>query len=179
MAGRGLIVAGLLIVVCDLRVDGFDLISDPIGWILVLVALLGLTRLHVGFVLAAAAAGLGTLVGCGAVLDEPGVMLRELESIAMTGVVFGTCTAVVALAASSRDRSAANTIRWIDLGLTALGFVAAFLSGGETVEVGEEGALLIVPLLLLAFGVLIWFLVLVWRVDLLEEPAESPAASPT
>ena len=178
MAGRGLIVAGLLIVVCDLRVDGFDLVSDPVGWILVLVALLGLTRLHPGFVLAATAAGLGTLVGCGAVLDEPGPLLRQLEGVATTGVVFGTCTALTVLAASSRDRSAANTIRWIDVGLTVLGFVPLLLTGGETVEVEAEFALLIVPLLLLAFGVLIWFLVLVWRVDLLETPAESPAPSP-
>lgn len=180
MPGRELLVAGLLIVVVDLRFGGFDVIIDPVGWMFVVAALLGLTRLHPGFVGAAVAATIGILVGCATLLGEAGPVLRQLEGIATTGVVFGTCTALIALATSPRDRGTANTIRWLDLGLTALGFVPLLITGGETVEVGAELAVVIVPLVILALGVLIWFLVLVWRVEMLEKPASTgaPADSP-
>ena len=47
---------GLIAVVVDVRVDGPDLVPDPVGWLVALVAVARLARLAPGFGVAAVAA---------------------------------------------------------------------------------------------------------------------------
>ncbi|MDO7869376.1 hypothetical protein [Nocardioides jiangxiensis] len=172
MTGLGMLVGGFLVVIADLRFDGFDVISDPVGWMFVLVGLAGLTRLHPGFTVAALSSVVGLVLSVGSVTAPPGALLGTLESVAMTGVVFGTCTAILALSAAERDRRAAQVIRWIDLALTAVGLVAFTAVDGGQVQVHSDLAPVVVVLAVTAFAVGIWFLVLAWRVR--REPAYAP-----
>jgi hypothetical protein len=48
---------GLLVVSVDLKIDQLDLVADPIGWTMVLFALLKLRELHPAFGLGVWAAG--------------------------------------------------------------------------------------------------------------------------
>jgi hypothetical protein len=175
MTGRGLFVTGFVVILFDLRFEGFDIISDPIGWLLVLIALVGLTRRHAGFVLAAASALAGVVVSLGTVLAPPGSVITTLEDVVLTGVVFGTCTAFCALAASARDRSAANTIRWLELAITVIAAFVPTLTGEEKVAVEGAAVVPFVLVLVVVFAVVIWFLVLAWRVEL--EPIDVAAGS--
>ena len=170
LPGRGLFVLGFAVVLFDLRMNGFDVVSDPVGWVLVLVALLGLTRRHTGFAVAAASAIAGTFVSLGTVLSEPGAVLGVVEGVVLTGVVFGTCTALIALALSPADRRAADIIRWLDLGLTVLSLVALPAAGEGTVHVGGAAGLLVVAAVVAAIVTVVWFLLVVWRVELRPEP---------
>ncbi|HSX66918.1 hypothetical protein [Nocardioides sp.] len=171
LPGRAMLVLGLLIVLVDLRFNGFDIVSDPVGWVLAMVVLLGLARRHTGFAVAAASAIAGTFVSLCTVLSEPGTVLSVVEGVALTGVVFGTCTALIALALSPTDRRAADIIRWLDLGLTVLSLLAAGTAGDETVQVGGAAGLLVVIGVMAAIVTVVWFLVVVWRVELRPEPA--------
>lgn len=174
MTGLGMLVAGFLVIIADLRINGLDLISDPIGWLFVLIGLAGLTRLHPGFTLAAISSIAGLVLSVGSITEAPGVLLGTLESVAMTGVVFGTCTAILALSAGERDRRAAQVIRWSDLALTAVGVVGFAAGEGDADRVQVHGALapVVIVLALTALVVGIWFLLLAWRVR--REPAYAP-----
>lgn len=174
MTSLGMLVAGFLIVIADLRIKGFDLITDPIGWVLALVALAGLTRLHWGFTLAAASSVAGLIVSVGSIQQPTEGLLGTAESIVMTGVVFGTCSAILALSSSARDRRAADVIRWVDLALTVFVVASSPWTPDEKVDVSGAAAFPLVALVILALGVVIWFLLLVWRVR--REPAYAPDA---
>ena len=162
MTPLGKVVVGLLLVFVDLRIDGFDVVPDVIGWALALIGLHPLSRRHGGFLAAAVAAGIGIVLALPQQLVEPGSVLRTLEAVAETVLVFGTCTGIIALVAEPSVRRTANRIRWTDLGLGLLATLLGLALGQDSSLSG--GA--VVPVLVLALAtiaVVIWFLVFLWR----------------
>jgi hypothetical protein len=155
---------GMLLVVLDLRINGFDLLPDPLGWVVGAVAASSLARsageLHPGarrwFGAAAVASAVAVVP---AVPDWFGVqhpMITVSVTAAETVLVFATCTAIMAVLPARR--ATANAVRWLDLGLS-LAFAALI---GAAVAVPELG---VVALLigLASLAVFVWFLVLLFR----------------
>lgn len=153
---------GLLVVLVDLRVNGPDLVPDPLGWLLALVAVLGLRGWHRGFSLAAAGCGLGLLASLPDWARPDVTWVSTLTTVATTLVVFGTCTALMALVPGRR--AGANAIRWWDLALTAPVVLLGALLPGPPREVhGPVATVLVLVLALAVLLVFVSFLVLVLR----------------
>ena len=106
---------GLIAVVVDVRIDGPDVVPDPVGWLVALVGVARLARLHPGFGVAALGCGLGLLVSLPDWAQPGDGSMGLLTGVAETVVVFGTCTGVIALLPARRATAA--TIRGWDLGL--------------------------------------------------------------
>lgn len=156
----GAVVAGTLLIVLDLRVDGLDLIPDAIGWVMLLWAAFRLHRSHVSFRWMAAGALLGLAVSVPAQFNELSGLLEALDAIALTVVVFCVCTGIRARSWDTARARQAGRIRWLDLGLTAVSLVLAALVG----VIGEELLVVALVLVFVALAVLVWFLVVVWDV---------------
>ena len=149
---------GLIIVALDLRIDGFDVLTDAVGWVMALVGLFSLAKLHGGFLVAAFAACAGLLAwAANPWLGVSQDVATMAETIAQTVLVFATCTALMTLVPA--QRRTADLIRWWDLGL---GIVVTLL--GWALEGADSGpALLVLLLIVPVIGVYIWFLVLLFR----------------
>ncbi|MDO8143447.1 hypothetical protein [Isoptericola sp. 178] len=177
-----IVVGGLVIVVLDLRFDGFDVVVDLIGWILVVKALRLLAVRDRAFAVAAVGAVLG---GLGSIVQlVPGLtvgdgvlsVLGAVETLALTVVVVATCTGIIhVLAAEPRVVRHARILRALDVAFTVialgLGSSPLLFSAGSVpgAAVGPVGAGVVLLLAALGFAVLIWFLVFLWRLrDRLE-----------
>ncbi|MFI6319491.1 hypothetical protein ACIBG8_18305 [Nonomuraea sp. NPDC050556] len=135
------IALGLLIAAIDLRLNGFDLIVDAIGWFIVLQALDQLTRqVHPAFLPARTAAlvaglvSLTDLVGLG--LPAPISFLLGLADVA---AVWFVATAVMAVASANGDErtdSLFNVLRWATVATTALALAGVFVGGWVLVLFG-------------------------------------------
>ncbi|NYG56644.1 hypothetical protein [Nocardioides perillae] len=159
---------GLLVVLVDLRFDGFDVLPDPVGWVVAVVVVSRLAGLHRAFTVATAASVVCLLVSVPGVLATDLGLLGALDTAATTVFVFAVCTAVRALV---RDEAvAADQLRWADLGLTVV-LVALLLLA--VLEPGVGVLALVVGLCLLIVFVL--FLLLLARVGRAAAPA-APAA---
>lgn len=163
---------GLLLVVLDFRVQGVDLLPDPIGWGLGAVAALSLFR-SVGKAQPEARRWFAaTCVACTAALlpavpEWVGVqhpIITVAVAVAQTVVVFATCTGVMSVLPARR--ATANAVRWSDLGTASL---LAVLMGGATVV--PELAPLALLTALATLAVLVWFLVLLFQAA--KDPAPS------
>jgi hypothetical protein len=173
---------GLLIVVVDIRVDGFDLVVDAVGWLL---AVIGTGRLRAVDPWFRAAFGGAVVGGIGSlaqvVTGTPGMIQTAVETVAITVVVFGVCTVVARVAALEHPTLAgrARAIRAADVVTSAVSLVLSLLTGGAT-TVPVMGATVVLVLLfaLVTLAVLVCFLVLVWvvrrRFDVVD-PAPAPA----
>ena len=163
---------GLIVVAIDLRFNGADIVTDGVGWLVALVGLLALTKLHGGFRVAAVAAAVGGVAWAG----DPWLHLdQDLASwgeiAAQTVVVFAMCTALMDLVPEKRE--SANQIRWADL---ALGLLAALLGALFEGQYDAGPALLILLLVIPALVVYVCFLVLVFRCARIDpEPVTHPA----
>jgi hypothetical protein len=146
---------GFLIVVIDFRVDGFDVVADPLGWVLVLAGLLPLAGRSGWLTAAAVAAGAGFLLSIPQALAEPGPGLAAVHGLVETVLVFGTCTGIMQLVAD-RPRATANRIRWADLGIVSVGILVGLASGEDT-QVSGGAAGLVLLLVLAALAVMAWF----------------------
>ena len=147
---------GLLLVLLDLRINGLDVVPDPLGWLLALAAAASLSRLHDAFRVAAAACGVGFLASVPQWVGSGGGLVEVATGVAETVLVFFVCTAIMVLV--PERRRGANAIRWWDLGLTiALTLLVVAASG--------EPDLAVVALLvgLTDLGVVICFVVLLFR----------------
>jgi hypothetical protein len=166
---------GFLVVLVDVRFQSFDIIPDVVGCALVIAGLSALAHRHVGFRVArmAAWAALVTAVFFEYVFRVPAGapdtgLWQLLDAMVMTVFVFGTCTALRALALSAGDSSTAtgaNIVRWLDLAITAAGLGAGAAVGFPARPVEVQGAM-VGPFLLgfaLATAVVVWFLVLLFR----------------
>ncbi|MFC4784318.1 hypothetical protein ACT8ZV_07575 [Nocardioides sp. MAHUQ-72] len=120
---------GMLLVLLDLRVDGLDLVPDPLGWLLALAAAGSLSRLHPAFPVVAVACGLGLVASGPDWVGRGGPVVAVEITVAETVVVFATCTAVMALL--PERRGGANALRWWDLGLTLVLTVLLLVAAGE------------------------------------------------
>jgi hypothetical protein len=147
---------GLLLVVLDLRVDGLDLVPDPLGWVFVLLAALRLRPLHAGFTAATVAAVVGLVASLPDWVGVAPNLAGTATTLAETVLVFATCTAIMALVPDRRGR--ANTLRWWDLALTVILVPLVVLA---VVEPGFVVLALFAGLA--ALVVLVCFLVLLFR----------------
>lgn len=161
--------AGLLVVALDLRLNGVDFLTDVVGWVMAIVALLSLAKLHGGFLVAAFAAGVGLVAwAANPWLGVDQDVAATAETVAQTVLVFASCTALMALV--PQQRRTADQIRWWDLGLALLATAL-----GWALEGTDDGAAFLVLLLIVpVLGVYIWFLVLLFRCAN-EEPAAASA----
>lgn len=158
MSGLVTLAVGFLLVVLDLRLGGsVDVVPDPVGWAVALWALGGLSPLHRGFTVAAAASVVGLVSSLPEAVGAVSAPLAWLSIACQTVLVFATCTAVMALVPAERRR--ADALRWSDLATTvavaALGALA-----------GELGAAAAVPAVLAALAgvvVLVLFLLTLHR----------------
>ena len=93
--------------------------------------------------------------------------------VSQTVLVFATCTAIMAVL-PERARTA-NLIRWWDLGLSLLAGVMTLAFRGTYTSLDDAGAaLLVIPVVIVALGIYVWFLVLLWRCGG-DEPAAQAA----
>ena len=154
---------GFLLVILDFRFDGFDLIPDLLGWVIVLAGLMPLAGRSRGFAAAGAAAAVGVLLALPQQLSEPGPVIGLLEAVAETVLLFGTCTGVIALVADPQVRRTANRIRGADGGRTAVATAVSLAAGGGTaVSVDEAMVLPLLVLVLVGLGIVVWFLLFLW-----------------
>lgn len=136
-----LIALGLLIAAVDLRLNGFDLIVDAIGWFIALGALDQLGRqVHPAFVPArnaALVAGLVSLTELVAlVLPTPVNILLGLADVV---AVWFIATAVMAVASANGDEktdSLFNVLRWATVATTALALMGMAVGGWVLVLFG-------------------------------------------
>lgn len=147
---------GLLLVVLDLRVDRIDLVPDPLGWLVVLLAARSLSRLHRAFTVSVAASALGLVASVPDWFAPAGSLVTAATSVAETALVFATCTGIIALV--PERRAGANAIRWWDLGLS-VAFVPVVALAAADPDLGAL-ALLVG---LAALVVFVCFLVLLFR----------------
>ena len=147
---------GLLLVVLDLRIDDLDLLPDPVGWLVVLLAVGSLSRLHRAFAVAAAAAALGLVASVPDWMAPGQSLVAMATSVAETVLVFATCTGIMSLAPDRR--ASANAIRWWDLGLS-VALVPVLALAAADPAFGVAAVLLGIA----ALVVLICFVVLLFR----------------
>ncbi len=169
-----MLVWGLVMVIVDFRIDGLDIIPDLVGWALCLPALAdAASRTRSGwFSLATAGAALGLIGSILGFVDPEESLVVLLETLAMTAVVFGTCSGVIASHPDPRHHATANIIRWMDLALTVV-LAVLILAARDGFGIGAEVLLLAIP----AFVLIIWFLVFVNRIrpEELRPMAGAPA----
>jgi hypothetical protein len=181
---------GFLVVLVDLRFAHFDVIPDVLGCALVIAGLTALADRHVGFRVARMAAW-GALVTAAlfeyvfrvpAGTSDTGLWVR-LDTVLMTVFVFGTCTALRALARKNGDSSTAfgaNIVRWLDLALSVVSLAAGAAVGfpPEPVQVlGEMIILFLVGVVLIVVDV-VWFLVLLFLGGKATYAVPEPSAPP-
>lgn len=174
MTPMGRVGLGLVVVFVDIRIGSFDLVADPIGWLLVLAGLAPLLARHPGIQTAAVAAGVGLVLSAFQVLAEPPDVLGLVQSVAETAVVFSLCTALMVLLLRETDRRQAGIIRLLDLGLLGAA-VAFYLLGPEEPTDPGAWAVPVVLLVIAAITMVVWFVVLLLRVR--HEPALQAAGA--
>ncbi|ANH38653.1 hypothetical protein I601_2228 [Nocardioides dokdonensis FR1436] len=128
------VVIGLLLTVGDLRIgDGElapDLLPDPVGWVLVAVALGRLAHLHQGFRLGAVAAWVGAaisvplwpgLAGLGEVEPLLGLATGIVDLVVVAGVLSGVVAVVPTRSDGARSLRTAYVVVAVVFTLLAVG----------------------------------------------------------
>lgn len=153
MTPMGLVVWGMLLVAVDLRIDTFDVLPDPVGWLLVVVGALALRSHSRWFGLVVLAGSLGVMISAPQVLGPLDSTPFELAStLAETVVVFGMCSGIRdAISQDQGIRTTAHRIRVADLLLVAL-LMALVLAGPDLAPV-------LLVAVLATLGVFVWFCV--------------------
>jgi hypothetical protein len=159
----GRITVGFLVVLVDLRFNGLDIVPDLAGWALVLVGLSSLVGRSGWFQLASAAAAMELVASVFELLQPATGLAALVDAVAGPAVVLGVCSGVMATVANPGVRRTADVIRWLSvvLGLMDLAFRSAAVDGQQ--DLGGPAALAVVLFVVVALGVLVWFLVFCWR----------------
>lgn len=147
------VLGGFLLASLDLRYNGFDMLPDVVGWILVLSGLGSLTALGRWFLVGVVAT---TVVGFLSLLQqsaEPGQELRTAVAALETLVTFSTCSGILAAIGDDPARRRVDALRWTDLGFAVVLFAGSAAVGFETVE-----TMWALPLVIVGLGILVWFL---------------------
>ena len=173
----GKTVGGFLLAALDFRINGLDLLPDPLGWAIAAIGLSALSArspaLRVAMILAAIEAVVSLPL---VVTDEIPPLLSSLDTLLQTGFVFAVCTGLIALLPHRPDRAGtANIIRWLDLGLTVLIVPVAMTAGSSPEGLARVGPFAIV-LVLVGLAVAAWFVVLHFQVR--RDPAVGGPANP-
>jgi hypothetical protein len=173
MGSLRMVAWGLLVVAVDLNIDDLDLLADPIGWAMVLLAVLGLRPLHRAFAAAGGAAALGLVTSVPAWLGVDGLLLSLALGLAQVGVLFAVCTALMDLVPARRHL--ADRLRWCGVALpVVLGPVLLLVRADD----GPGRVPLVVLAIVVAVAlvvVFVWFLVLLFQSS--RPPPGVPAPS--
>lgn len=171
------IAMGLVVVAISARFGGYDALADPLGWVLVLLGLRGLTGLPERRTLLALA-GLALAVSCvvwwpatQSWLDGEDPALRWALTLPQLGVEGLTC---LALARRAAGQGASPATRWLRLVTGAVVLVAvlpvlAFAAGSTAVEVWSYVA---------ATLVLVWVIWLLFAYAARPWAGDTPRATP-
>lgn len=162
MPPLGRITVGYLLVLVDIRINGLDVIPDLAGWAVVLAGVASLLGRSGWFRLAAGAAAVELVTSAVELLQPPPTLATLVDAVASPAVVFGVCGGVMATVENPTVRATADAIRWLSLALGIVDLAVRALSDGQQ-DVGGLGALAVVLFVLVALGVMIWFLVFCWR----------------
>ncbi|GGL41584.1 hypothetical protein H9L10_08520 [Phycicoccus endophyticus] len=135
---------GLLVVVVDLPLAGWDIVPDVVGWVWVLVGLRGADTVHPAFVRARAAALVGVpvwlLTGTPLLTGERWAALAftalTIEIVLVTVVTHQLCTGVLATAADDGE-----ALRWARLLRVAAVVVGGVLLVGLALYAAGVGIL--------------------------------------
>jgi hypothetical protein len=148
---------GLIIVIADLRFEGVDVVPDPIGWLMVVVALGQLSSRHPALGIGSVAAVVGGIASVPEWFGQGGGPVPVITAVAETLLVFTTCTAIMDLVPA--ERRTANLVRWWDLGF-ALVLTPALLAsdvprglGPFLLAIGLAGLVTVVVFVVLLFRV--------------------------
>ncbi|HET7735921.1 MAG TPA: hypothetical protein VFK52_08115 [Nocardioidaceae bacterium] len=158
-----------LLVFFDFRIDGLDLIPDPLGWVVSAVALGTLATLHVGFQVAGVACWVAALPSVVDMIDGGQPLVTTIVTIATLVFVFATCTAIMPVV--PERAASANALRWTDLALTFALIPLVFAAR----TAGDFAALAVIGVIA-ALAVFVWFLVLLFQTAKLT-PGRAPEAA--
>lgn len=153
-------VAGLGLVVVDVRINGFDLVPDLVGWGVVLAGLAKLAGRSPWFTAAKVAAAFGVVLGIPLQFAKAESVVSALEGVVLAVFVFGTCAGIRAVVANERTRDTADLIRWSNLALTLVALFAT-VPGGP-MEVTGPVAFGVVLAVIAGFASFVWFLAFLW-----------------
>ncbi|MGZ4442363.1 MAG: hypothetical protein ACXVXC_04325 [Nocardioidaceae bacterium] len=155
------IAMGIVIVALNATVNGYDLLPDPLGWLLAMSGVLALrARIPAGDTLT----GVGGLAGLVSVVVYPPQVLQQFPSsvdwlFSVPEVVFLIllCGGLGALAAEAGDATAPRfrALRWVFVALLAL---PVLVYGGRI-------AVLLPPAALLAVGSVVYVVFLLFQVS--------------
>ena len=154
---------GLILVLVDVRIQGFDVVPDPIGWVMAAWALGSVATVHRGFRVAGIAAWLAVIPSLPDWFTGESYLIAISIAVALLVVEFAACTAVMAV--SPARAPSASAIRWLALGLSA---ALPLAIAGASVEPGV--GLIALVIILADLAVAVWFLVMLYGVA-----KESPA----
>ena len=162
-----LVAWGSLVVFVDLKINGFDLIIDFVGWLMCLHRTRRVQRLQPVVRYARFGALFGALVSVPElVAADTGLVGAIVLSVASLMLVFGTCTGIMESVRNMKVESTANTIRWLTLAVYGL-LLVILASGGPGFGTGvPELLLLVIP----ALALTVWFIVFLFRVQDDVEP---------
>lgn len=167
-----LLAAGQVLVILDFRVNGFDLVPDPLGWAMGVAAMSSLAALHHGFVFVGWASFNGVVVSLPDWVDPDAfAWLLDLMFGALSVLlVVATCTAIADIlpgrAASARAVRSWTLVTTAALVLTILLSTAAPDLDLLVLVVGLVG--------LVGLGVHLWFVVLLVGCSTLPRPPTGP-----
>ena len=155
------LVVGYLLVLVDLRIDGFDLVPDLVGWALVLWALVPLTRRSDWFRLALVAAVVELVLSLVEVRQPVGGLALLVDVGAGAAFIFAVVTGIIATVGREEVRAAGDPVRWTNLVMGLVAFVlVTMVDSGQVVDLGGGPILLVV---LVGLGAVVWFLVFCWK----------------
>lgn len=160
-----------LLVFVDFRIDGVDLIPDPLGWLISAIALGSLAGLNPGFRVASIACFVAILPSAPEMFGAENEVLDVLITIATTVLIFATCSGVMGSAPALHG--SANALRWADLWATCA-MVPLMLA----VESDEDLEALVVLAVVAMLGLFVWFLVLLFRASRAPGGVPRPAGAP-
>lgn len=166
MNGLRLAGCGMLIVLADLKFDGFDVLVDAVGWVLVLIGLSRLTRLDAEFSPAKTLTGPAIIISFSEISMPEGASPQTVAIFVLVttaAVVVVTCTALMRAAKRAGDEATvtmASQVRSANALTTLVAVVIAILSGGEPSDVTGGAGLLVVLLVIAGFAASLWFIVL-------------------
>ncbi len=155
----------MAVVAVDFRVDGFDLLLDPVGWAVLAVSVGRLADLDGWFTAAASVSWVGALVALPVVTTaEAGASawVGDLTLLLQSMALFSMCTGMIRhLPADHPGRRWLDPVRWVDLAATVIVYGGGLVGGAA-----EAG--LALPALVAIVVVFVAFVVITWT--LREEP---------
>lgn len=174
MNGLRLAGIGMIVILADLKIDGFDLIVDAVGWVLVYVGLTRLSRLIADFKPARIATAPAMLFSLLEFTRAEGVPAQTIAIVAPITteavVVVLTCAALMRVAKRAGDEATAATaghVRLANLMMTLIAVVLTILAESEPSDVtGDWAGLLVLLFVIAGFAASLWFIaLLVSRAD--------------